>query len=150
MPKLSQLYPSKWLTAADLDENGIIVTIRSIDMAKLPDGNEKPVLHFDEIEKGLVLNKTNAKAIEKMYGDDTDDWEDERISLYPTWVDLRGEQVEAIRVKPKKPKPAVKETTARTKPNGATTAAVTNPSKVQPLTQAEADDDGDDEDEAPF
>ena len=105
MPKLNDLYPSKFLTAAELDEDGIIVTIRDITIEKMGDGMEKPCLHFDESDKGLILNKTNAKIIGKMYGDDTDNWEDERISLYPTYVSFKGDQVEAIRVKPKKPKP---------------------------------------------
>ncbi len=147
MAKLSQLYPSKWLTAADLPEEGIIVTIRSMDIEKMTDGAEKPVLYFDEIEKGLVLNKTNAGAISKMYGDETDAWEDERISLFPTFVDFKGEQVEAIRVKPKKPKPAVKATAERAAKPAA--KPVTNPSKVQPMTQEEVDED-DGDDEAPF
>lgn len=142
MPKLSDLYPSKWLTAAEMDENGIIVTIRDISVEKMADGIEKPVLHFDEIDKGLVLNKTNAKAIEKMYGDDTDNWEDERISIYPTYVDFKGEQVEAIRVKPKKPVPAVK-------------VAANGPAKrskktATPLTQEDADAASDDDDGPPF
>ena len=141
MPKLSQLYPSKWLTAADLPEEGIIVTIVDVTIEKMTDGVEKPVLHFSEVEKGLVCNKTNAKAIEKMYGDDTDDWTDERISLFPTYTDFGGEQVECIRVKPKKPKAEVKVTKNANK----STAIFT------PMTQAEADAVlSGDEDELPF
>ena len=142
MPKLSDLYPSKFLTAAELEEEGIIVTIRDITIEKMVDGTEKPCLHFDEVEKGLILNKTNAKAIEKMYGDDTDNWEDERISLFPTYVDFKGEQVEAIRVKPKKPKPAIKAAS-----NGAKKAPDGGPAN-KPMTPAEVDDDG--EDDTPF
>jgi hypothetical protein len=138
MAKLSQLFPSKWLKAADLPEEGIIVTIRSMDTEKMPDGAEKLVLYFDEVEKGLVLNKTNANAIEKMYGDETDDWEDERISLFPTFVDFKGEQTEAIRVKPKKPKPKL--ATADAKPVKAS-------GKQAPVSRAE---DEDDEEEMPF
>ncbi len=131
MPKLSDLYPSKWLTAAELEEDGIIVTIRDIQVEKMADGIEKPVLYFDEISKGLVLNKTNAKAIEKLYGDDTDNWEDERVSIYPTFVDFKGEQVEAIRIKPKKPKPSVKV---------ADNGAGKSKKPAAAMTQAEADD----------
>src|SRR5277367_6620371 len=107
MPRLSELYPSKYLSAGDLDDDGIIVTIRSIDVEKMRDGTDKPVLYFDEIEKGLALNKTNAKTIEKMYGDDTDNWEDERITLFPSEVVFNGENVACIRVKAKKPKPVL-------------------------------------------
>jgi len=138
---MSALYPSKWLKADDLAEEGIIVTVRSLDIEKMPDGAEKPVLYFDEIEKGLVLNKTNANAIEKMYGDDTDGWEDERISIFPTYVDFKGEQVAAIRVKPKKPKPAMKKA-------GATKSAEpTGP--IRPPDYVDGEDDEGDE-ELPF
>ncbi len=144
MPRLGDLYPSKYLVADDIPEEGIIVTVRSVEIDKMRDGTAKPVLYFDEIEKGLVCNKTNANTIGKMYGDDTDNWEDERVTLFPSEVSFNGEMVACIRVKPKKPKPAIKETAERA--NG---KAPDGGKKNKVMTQAEVDD-GDDDDSVPF
>lgn len=134
MPRLSDLYPSRYLKADDLPEEGIIVTIRSVELEKMTDGKDKPVIYFDEIEKGLVCNKTNANTIGKMYGDDTDQWEDERVTIFPSEVSFQGEMVDCIRVKPKKPKPEIKVVAGSKKP-------------AQPVTQEEIDDE---EDGTPF
>ena len=72
MPNLNDLYPSKYLVAGDIPDEGMVVTIRSMDMQKMRDGTEKLTLYFDETEKGVgFCNKTNAKTIAKLYGDDT-------------------------------------------------------------------------------
>jgi hypothetical protein len=46
-----------------------------------------------------VLNKTNSRKIEAAYGDETDDWSGQPITLYEAEVDLQGDTVAAIRVK---------------------------------------------------
>ncbi len=139
MPSISNFYPSSWLTAADLPETGLVVTIESVTLEKIrnQDGGteDKPVIHFVEQEKGLVCNKTNAKTIATLLGDDTDDWEGQQITLYPTEVDFKGQRVEAIRVRNKKPKPAK---------SAAATAPANSKKAATPLTQAEADEADDD------
>ena len=59
----------------------------------------KPILYFKGMEKGIVLNKTNAAAISNLYGDDTDDWQGEDITLFPAMVSFQNQTVPAIRVK---------------------------------------------------
>ncbi len=106
--KTSQVFPSKYLKAADLEDNDVTLTIASCEMETVGQGNdqeEKPVLYFKKTKKGLVLNKTNMNVIENLYGDETDDWIGEQITLFPTVVEFSGKQVDAIRVKnPKKAK----------------------------------------------
>lgn len=104
MPKISDAYPSKYVSAADLDEQDMVLTIASIDTQAFEDGTTKLVLFSHETTKGLVLNKTNARTIAAMYGDDTDEWSGRRITIYPTWVDFAGKQTEAVRVRPKPPR----------------------------------------------
>jgi hypothetical protein len=90
----------------------------------------------------MVVNKTNCKSLEaSLNSDETDDWLGKRIVLHPVMVDFQGRQVEAIRVHEKKTKMLAKE--------GPTTIgrAKSKPSisdKIQPMTQAEIDDEGDD------
>src|SRR3990172_344329 len=90
-------FPSKLLKADDL-EGDMNLTIKGVDQEMLDDG-PKPVVSFLEIEKGLVLNKTNARTIAKLYGVETGAWAGRMITIFPTQVDYRGEQVAAIRVR---------------------------------------------------
>ncbi len=133
MPSINNFYPNKWLTASDLPEEGQVFTILDVSLEKMTDGVEKPVIHFSDEDKGLVCNKTNAKTLAKLLGDDTDDWENQKITLYPTEVDFKGERVDAIRVRNKKPK-AAKAPAAMVPANSKKAAA--------PMTQAEVDDLG--------
>jgi hypothetical protein len=55
-------------------------------------------------EKPLILNKTNCKAITKLLGTPyIEEWAGNRIVLAVQRVKAFGEDVDAIRVKPKKP-----------------------------------------------
>lgn len=123
MPRVSETFPSKTLSAADLDEQDYTVTITDVDVVQFDDGTKYEIT-LKEDKKHFICNKTNANTIARMYGDDTDDWLGKQITLYPAWVDVRGEQKEAIRVRPKPPK---------AKPAR----------KVQPVSQQEADMDPD-------
>jgi len=112
MPSINDLFPSKWLTAADLKGQSMAVTIEKIELETMKgrDGKPdetKPVVFFEELDKGMVCNKTNAGTIGKFYGDNTDDWIGERITIFPTKVNYGKELVDAIRVDtqlPRKPK----------------------------------------------
>jgi hypothetical protein len=102
--KMSNAFPSKFLKAADLQDQQHEVIIDHVEMGDEMDGERKPVVFFQGKAKGLVLNKTNAKQIVTAYGDDSDDWTGKPLVLFPTMVDFRGDMVEAIRVKIPKPK----------------------------------------------
>lgn len=108
MPRASEMYPSRWMAAADLLDQDLTLTIDRIETQVIKDfdggDTEKWVLFFREEDKGLVLNKTNTKVIAGLYGDETEDWRGQRVTLYPTWVDFQGRSVEAIRVRPKPPR----------------------------------------------
>ena len=104
--KISNAFPSKYLRAADLQDRPVKAFMNRVELESIADGEDrKPVLYFTKGSKGLVLNKTNSKTIAAAYGDDTDNWENKEIILFPAMVDFRGDQVEAIRVRI--PKPAV-------------------------------------------
>lgn len=66
--------------------------------------SKKPVVYFDGAEKGWALNKTNAKAIAGMYGNDTKEWVGKAVTLFPTTTEFGGQTVDAIRVHPKVPR----------------------------------------------
>lgn len=111
--KLKDLYPSKYLKAADIDEEGgeVRALIKCIKIEELQDperGKEdKPILYFLRIDKGLVMNKTNAEIIGDAYGDETDTWPGKEILLVTEKVTAFGKTAPAIRIRiPRAPKPA--------------------------------------------
>lgn len=102
MPSYKKFFPSKYLTADDLGDRVIPVTMIGIKQEPMPgdDSEIRPVIYFEGAgEKGLVLNRTNAKRIAKMYGEDTDAWIGQTILLYPSETEFRGDTVACIRVK---------------------------------------------------
>ena len=106
--KVSDAYPSNYIKAIDLDGRTAELTIRNVTMEDL--GNDrKPVAHFSDAKKGLVLNVTNASAVAAEFGDDMDAWAGHKIELYGTPVTFQGKTVDAIRVRPVREKPAAKD-----------------------------------------
>jgi hypothetical protein len=106
---ISQVYPSEFIKAADLQDQNVRVVMDHIELREVGD-EQKPVLYFQGKEKGLVLNKTNANNIALVYGEDTDEWVGKALILYPTMVDYQGRSVPAIRVRVPQAKDRQRET----------------------------------------
>src|SRR5689334_21341120 len=106
MQNIMSAFPSKYLKAADFEEPQML-TMRSVKMEEIANGEHKSVLYSHEHEKGLVLNKTNARAIAKLYGANPEEWSGKPIVAFNAMVEFRGDMVESIRLRaPKKSKPA--------------------------------------------
>jgi len=104
---INDAFPSKYLKAADLPEDGAQqFTIEGVRMEEIGmDKDRKPVIYFEDDHKGLVCNKTNANTIAKVLGSqEFEDWIGKQISLYRCEVQFQGDMVEAIRVKVRTPK----------------------------------------------
>lgn len=100
---INSAFPNKYLKAdVDITED-VLATIKTVKIESVGQGaktEQKPVVYFDKLEKGLVLNKTNAKMIAKIAkSDDTDDWKGTKIRLIATEVEFQGELVMGIRVR---------------------------------------------------
>jgi hypothetical protein len=102
------LFPSKYLQAADLEGSDQVVTIKIITPVEEvgQSKDKRPVVYFDGVTKGLVLNKTNAKRIAKLYGNDTAAWIGRPITLYPSECDFGDETVPCLRVRDSVPQRA--------------------------------------------
>jgi hypothetical protein len=103
--RISEAFPSKYLEGKTL-EGDLSLTIKHVEMETVGQGDDvdtKPVVYFDEVNKGLILNKTNANTVSHLHGDDTEDWIGKRITIFPTEVDFQGKQVMAIRVRLRAP-----------------------------------------------
>lgn len=95
---VDDLYPSKYLSASDLQGKEPTVVITQMTMEKMTDGQNKPCIFVNNRPKGIVLNKTNAMAIASIYGKNTDGWIGKKIKLVKVWTDFQGKPVEAIRI----------------------------------------------------
>jgi len=102
--KKSDVFPSKWLCAADLQGREFPLTITEFtQMDVQSDGILKPVLRFGGATKMLILNVTNFGVIADMHGDETDNWLGKTITLFATVTQYAGKQVDCIRIRPAAP-----------------------------------------------
>lgn len=101
MPRVSDVYGGNWLEKEDIGNRQVIVTIESISVHEMGDGKRKAAIHFVGKEKALLVNVTNAAAIEAITGtDEMDDWTGTRVVLYtdPN-VMYQGKRVGGLRIK---------------------------------------------------
>lgn len=162
--------PSPYLAASDLNGKDVTLTIDRIttEDVKSDHGSELcPVIFFKEIkdkamqagkpERGMILNKVNGGrngTIAGLYGTETDNWLNQRITLFPTTTMYKGKMTDCIRIRPMIPaiprKPAAKPTATTAtqssqaaQPQSAHVAAATpiglpqsaQPAIVQPITE---------------
>lgn len=98
MVNMNDAFPSKHLSAADLNGAEPTVQIRSCEMEKVGD-DQRPVVYFQGKEKGLVLNKTNATAISALYGPESGSWAGQSVVLFTIWTEYQGKPVQGLRVR---------------------------------------------------
>jgi hypothetical protein len=104
--KLSEAFPSNFLKVDDLGGKPATLTMDSVSLEEIGQGRDKEkklIIAFRKTDKKFVCNKTNAGTIGKLYGDDTDGWAGQRITLMPREVEFQGDMVWAIRVSLQKP-----------------------------------------------
>ena len=99
---------SRFLKAADLkgEKKFRIKNVTEELVGTEAQKEKKLVVWFTNDERGLVLNKTNNRAIRSAYGDDTAGWVGKIIAVFPTMVDMRGKMTPALRVRIPPPKQA--------------------------------------------
>jgi hypothetical protein len=101
--RVSDIFHGDSLKAADLKGKDVTVTIEGWSVKEFEtDGraDKKIELRFQETDRTLVLNKTNAGSIVDMLDqDDLDLWKGSWITMYPTQTDYAGKRVDCIRIK---------------------------------------------------
>lgn len=104
MPELEDIFQtSNTLKCEDLMGKDWSLTIRAVEIKQFEENGTrktKPILSFNETEKTLVCNKTNAMTIGEHHGFNTDFWNGKQITVYPTKTDFGGRIVDCIRVRP--------------------------------------------------
>lgn len=103
--KVGEVYGGSTLKSEDLDGD-TTVTMTEVKVSKFKKdggGDEEKIVICLKDQKDFVCNKTNAKTIAKLHGDETDGWIGKQITLYATEVEFQGDTVMAIRVRLKAP-----------------------------------------------
>lgn len=81
------MFPSKYLSAADLKGQDFTLTIATVEIQKLEgsDGTfkTKGLITFEGAQKAWVLNRTNAESMKLMWGPETENWIGKRVTIYP-------------------------------------------------------------------
>ena len=104
MTTLRDLFPSNYICADDLKGRDHTLTIQEIVKEEVYDKKErkhvlKPALYFKDKKKGLILNITCARIVQKLYGKQIEDWIGKRITIYPTTEYNFGEEQDVVRVR---------------------------------------------------
>lgn len=101
-----------YIGAHDLDNGGgdyreVTATIKEVsyEKGKTKEEDMEQVVYFNEV-KPLILNVTNGRALEKMYGKYIEDWVGKKVTLYvKKRVKAFGSITDAIRIKAEQPAP---------------------------------------------
>ena len=99
-----------YLGAYSLDENEIkVLTIKEVKQEVVTGSNGKKeecsVCYWQENEKPMILNRTNCKAIEKLYKTPyIEDWAGRKVAIKAEPVNAFGDIVEALRIQKTIPK----------------------------------------------
>jgi hypothetical protein len=100
----NELYGSKYLSAADLKGEQIRKRIGKYEVAELKDPKDnsskrRVILYFNDLNKPLVVNKTNAQKLAAMYGEEPESWIGVVCDLYAEMTSLGKE---GVRLRPVK------------------------------------------------
>lgn len=94
---------AKYLKADDLPEKAAVeLAIEKVEVETLKnDDGEKDalVVYFSGKERGLVVNATNSRVLEDVFGTDVDAAIGQKVVLYRDMTNLRGKQVPCLRLR---------------------------------------------------
>jgi hypothetical protein len=103
---------SKYLKAADIGEVGSEKRVKIKAITKETDVGErqetKACVWLTNLEKGLLLNKTNLRTLQGAFGNVMDAWVGKITVLYVIMDNFRGKMTPSIRVRIPPPKEAHK------------------------------------------
>jgi hypothetical protein len=104
MAKRNEIFPSKYLKAADLNGQAHVVLIDRAPtetFGKGDDQEQKTVLYFrNNALKPLSMNMTNWDAVVLITGeDDTVEWRGHYVEVYPDTTRMQGKIIDCVRIR---------------------------------------------------
>ena len=128
----SEFDQSRYLKAADIGEVGSEKRVKIKAVTKETDVGEKQetkaCVWFTNLDKWLLLNKTNLRTLQGAFGDVMDAWASKIAVLYVIMDNFRGKMGPAVRVRIPPPKETHK-------------AAVSPPKPTPPVDEGDGFDD---------
>jgi len=99
----------QYLGGYSIDGEDLTLTIKAVKTEKVQGTSGRSedcmVIYFEELDKGMICNKTNAKTITKIHNTPyLEEWPGKRIVLGTEKVSAFGETTDALRVRAFKPK----------------------------------------------
>lgn len=103
--KVTEAFKGNFIDALCVTGQDAVLEIEKItppNGEKSSDGRpiDRPILRFVKTDKGLILNKTNARTIGLALGNEMDNWIGKKITLYATTTEAFGDIVPCVRVRP--------------------------------------------------
>jgi len=104
----SEFDQSKYLNGTSLGEIGsekrvkIKIVTKETNVGKKQE--TKACVWFTNIDKGLLLNKTNLRTLQGAFGDNMENWPDKIVVLFSILVSVEGKMEPGLRVKIPPPK----------------------------------------------
>jgi hypothetical protein len=124
--KMHEMFPSKWLSAADLEGGELEVTVSAISYEKVKQMNgdgveEKMALHFHNQRgkkplKPMLLNKVNLTTLIVLFGDDDEDWTSQKVKIGVDMVPVGKEVKPGLRIRTWRPESKVAPTVTKSNP----------------------------------
>ena len=113
-----------YLGGYSIEDEDLELTISEVknEMVKGQSGRDEScmVIYFEEMDKGMICNKTNAKTITSVHGSPyVEDWPGKKIILGTEKVSAFGETTDALRIRAIKPKVKIDPTQAVERLKGA-------------------------------
>lgn len=103
---INDAFPSTYLKCEDLQGKNATVTIATVRVEDIGQGankERKVIIGLVGKQKEFVCNKTNKNTIVSLYGQETNNWINQKITLTSREVEFQGSMVWAIRVSLQKP-----------------------------------------------
>lgn len=91
---IHEAFPSRFIKAVQV-KAPMDLTIKCVTMEEVGD-DRKPVLYFEGRSSGLVMNKTQGKAVAALHGEEMDAWSGEMIRIGPGMTFYAGKQVATV------------------------------------------------------
>ena len=98
MSKVSEMFPSKWLAAAEIEGKVFRLIISAYGVETYDDGT-KMTVNFQGAQKGMVLNATNRGTLVWLFGDEADNWIGKEIELFTEPVTFKGKVSAGLKVR---------------------------------------------------
>ena len=89
MAKVSEMFPTKWLSAAEIEGKVFTLVIGSYGKETY-DGGDKMTINFQGAQKGMILNHTNRGTLVWLFGDEADAWIGQTVELFTEPVNFKG------------------------------------------------------------